>query len=784
MATIALLMGRDSWEQQTQPAKINLPATRKFTKILSMICLMLLLWGQSNAQLVWSGAASCAGGAATTWLTAANWCNGSASASAAPQSTQFAQFGSLGTGASIGMNMNGVSAANKTVGAIEITTANTVARTITNSSTTVFSAIVLAGVTVNSISNVIVRNNSTTLLTFGGTNSFGVSLGNTTENIVNIDNTGGVTISWPIKDSTGGAKNLTKAGSGAGVLTLSNPSNSYSGTTSINTGELRLNPSSTPATFASQILLNGGTLGTTSITASTVITSSSTLNLSNNSTIALGSTVHSLKFAASNAVSWTAAKTITITGWTGTAGSSGTAGKIFVGTSATGLTSTQLAQITFSGFTNGTTILSTGEVVPSLAATPTITGTATATAFTTIYGTASTPAQTFPVTGSNLTADITATAPTGFEVSSNGTNYGSTATFTQASGSASGTLSVRLAANAAVTGSYNSLTISLTSTGATTVNITTASSGNAVSTKALTITGLTGANKSYNGNANATFTGTAAYSGLANSESYTVTGTPTASFANATVANGKIISVSGYTAPSTNYTLTQPSLTGNITAVALSITAADQTVTYGTAASTVTGAGSYTVTGYVSPETSTVISGSVSYTTTYTNTTTAASSGVTITPVVSGLTATNYSFIPLNGTISINKASSSITATGSGSFIYDGLTHGPSTSNVTGSGGAVTYTYSGTGSTTYSNNTTAPTDAGTYQVIASVVADANYNSATSSAFPFSIISAAVPLVTSTLTASATAGTNEVKGGFGFGVAIPQLLFQQQEYLAD
>jgi hypothetical protein len=135
IATIALLMGGKSWGQQTQPAKINLPATRKFTKTLRLICLMLLLWGQSNAQLVWSGAASCAGGSGGTWLTVNQWCNGSVSATATPQSTQIAQFGSLGTATSIGMNMNGITAANKTVGAIEITSANTVARTITNSST-------------------------------------------------------------------------------------------------------------------------------------------------------------------------------------------------------------------------------------------------------------------------------------------------------------------------------------------------------------------------------------------------------------------------------------------------------------------------------------------------------------------------------------------------------------------------------------------------------------------------------------------------------------------------
>ena len=52
--------------------------------------------------------------------------------------------------------------------------------------------------------------------------------------------------------------------------------------------------------------------------------------------------------------------------------------------------------------------------------TATITGGTTTTAFTTTYGTTSI-AQSFSISGSNLTASITATAPTGFEVSNDGT---------------------------------------------------------------------------------------------------------------------------------------------------------------------------------------------------------------------------------------------------------------------------------------------------------------------------------------------------------------------------
>ena len=125
------------------------------------------------------------------------------------------------------------------------------------------------------------------------------------------------------------------------------------------------------------------------------------------------------------------------------------------------------------------------NVTAGFASTPTatITGATTTSAFTTTYGTTSTP-QSFSVSGTNLTTDITATAPTGFEVSSDGTTYGTTATF---GANALGTLRIRLKSNASV-GAYNSNNIVLSSTGATSVNITTPLTGNSVSKASQTIT--------------------------------------------------------------------------------------------------------------------------------------------------------------------------------------------------------------------------------------------------------------------------------------------------------
>jgi len=219
------------------------------------------------------------------------------------------------------------------------------------------------------------------------------------------------------------------------------------------------------------------------------------------------------------------------------------------------------------GTYNSSTDRWTMASIPGGVSTPTITGAATSSVFTTTYGTASS-AQNFSVSGSNLTGNLVATAPAGFEVSSDGANYGSTATFGQSGGSASGTLRVRLAATAAASGGYNSQNIVLASTGATSVNVTTPASGNSVSAKALTISGLTAVNKDVDGTTSATVTGTPLYVGLVNSENFSVTGSVSWAFPDSAVGVNKTLVRSGsYGAPSGNYTVTQPTLTASIRAL-------------------------------------------------------------------------------------------------------------------------------------------------------------------------------------------------------------------------
>ncbi len=226
---------------------------------------------------------------------------------------------------------------------------------------------------------------------------------------------------------------------------------------------------------------------------------------------------------------------------------------------------------------DGTTIITyIVTVTRAAAAVPTISAVGTLSAVSTTYGTASASPTSFTVSGSAMNAGITVTAPAGFEVSttsdfsSNVGNNASPITVGAAGTISNTTIYVRLKATATYAGSPYSGNIALTSADATQVDVATASS--TVSKAALTITGLTGVSKPYDGGTTALLIGTAVYTGLVNSESFSVSGSPTASFATAAAGDGKTITITGYTAPSTNYTLTDPTVTGNITTVGLSIT--------------------------------------------------------------------------------------------------------------------------------------------------------------------------------------------------------------------
>jgi hypothetical protein len=89
-------------------------------------------------------------------------------------------------------------------------------------------------------------------------------------------------------------------------------------------------------------------------------------------------------------------------------------------------------------------------------------------------------------------------------------------------------------------------------------------------------------------------------------------------------------------------------------------------------------------------------------------------------------------------TASITPVARTIAVTGDSEYIYSGLPQGPATATVSAGDGSVSYSYSVTDSTTYATSSTPPANAGTYQVVATVVENGNYAGATSEPYIFTI----------------------------------------------
>jgi VCBS repeat-containing protein len=89
-----------------------------------------------------------------------------------------------------------------------------------------------------------------------------------------------------------------------------------------------------------------------------------------------------------------------------------------------------------------------------------------------------------------------------------------------------------------------------------------------ITAKVLTVSGLTGGGKVYDGTTAATVTGAASLVGVISEDEVTLGGTPAFAFSSAGVGTGKAVTATGYTlvgGQAVNYTLTQPTLTASIT---------------------------------------------------------------------------------------------------------------------------------------------------------------------------------------------------------------------------
>lgn len=354
----------------------------------------------------------------------------------------------------------------------------------------------------------------------------------------------------------------------------------------------------------------------------------------------------------------------------------------------------------------------------TVVSTPTISTTGSLSALSSTYGTASSN-TTFTVSGSALTNDIVVTPPAGFQVSlSAGSGFGTSLTLTQIAGVvSSNTIYVRLAAtNNAGTYSGN---VVLSSTGATNVNVATVSS--TVNPATLTVTGISSAGKTYDGNTTVSVSGTAAFSGLQNGDSFTPSGSLTWAFPSANIGTQALTRTGSISTPNSNYTVTQPSLSATITAKALTITSAigNNKVFDNTTTATFTG----TLTGVVSPDVVTFL-GSGTFASVNVGT------GIVITSAATlgGAGAGNYTLTQPTGiTANITQASQTITFVALADRIVGGAAF--NLTATASSGLAVSYTSSNTSVATVSGNTVTIVGAGTTVITASQSGNTNYAAA-------------------------------------------------------
>jgi hypothetical protein len=284
------------------------------------------------------------------------------------------------------------------------------------------------------------------------------------------------------------------------------------------------------------------------------------------------------------------------------------------------------------------------------------------------------------------------------------------------------TVYLRLAATTGF-GTYSG-NVSVVGGGATPQNVAIPSS--TVAKKALTITGLSNAGtRVYDATTAGTVSGTPAYDGFVNGDSFPVTDTVTWTFANKNVGTAKPLGASGdFSAPSANYSVTQPTFAADITAASLTFTGGAVT-----SRAYAVGNTNVTITGSLS---GVIGSDVVNFTGTGTIASANAGSSVPVTAAVSlsGTDSGNYNLTQPTGlTVNITKADQSITfGSLSNKQVGDAAFALSASAN---SGLTVSYSSSDTAVATVAGSTVTVVGVGTTTITASQAGDDNYNAATS-----------------------------------------------------
>jgi len=203
-------------------------------------------------------------------------------------------------------------------------------------------------------------------------------------------------------------------------------------------------------------------------------------------------------------------------------------------------------------------------------------------------------------------------------------------------------------------------------------------------------------------------------------------------------------------ADSNHLSATSTSLNFSISAIPLSIAAKSQTKVYGTSLSLGSGQTNFTALGLTNSDTI----GTVTLSSSGGTQSTDSVGSYTLTPsLATGGTfkSSNYSITYLAGTLSVTPTNSTISVSGSTNFNYSGYAQGPTNTAVVGSSAIPVLRYASVDGVTYPASVSAPTNVGNYTVTASLAADFNHLSATSTPLSFHISATPLTVTASDLT---------------------------------
>ena len=254
--------------------------------------------------------------------------------------------------------------------------------------------------------------------------------------------------------------------------------------------------------------------------------------------------------------------------------------------------------------------------------------------------------------------------------------------------------------------------------------------------------------------------GATASSGL--SVSYSVTGPATISGSTLTITGAGHVSVTASRVGNSTYSAASPVTQGFTVAPAvLTVTAASPNVAYGQAIPALT----YTLSGFVSPDTAAVVSGAPSESTTATST--SAPGGYPVTIAQGTLSAANYTFNFVNGTLTIAQTAQTITF-----GVLPNVPYGtaPITLTATASSG-LAVSYSVTGPATVSGSKLTITGVGPVTVTASQAGNADYGAATSVSQSFTVTAASQTITFGAIPAQTVGGSVSLSASATSGLTV-------------